>query len=133
LFLKKETQEQMWAPTVSSEGQTLPYGLGWFVQQYQGHKLIWHNGYLPDCYSALLMKAPDKQLTFIALANSDALSSPFHLARGNVMTSAFADVFIRLFVLEDDKKTTLRAPEWGANEGQFQLGVTKLTHQAHGY
>jgi len=50
-----------------------------------------------------------------------------------VTTSAFADVFIRLFVLGDDKKTTLPAPEWGANEGQFQLRVIKLTHQTHGY
>ncbi len=74
LFLKKETQVQMWTPTVSNKGQTLPYGLGWFVQQHQGHKLIWHNGYSPDHYSALLLKVPDKQLAFVVLANSDALS-----------------------------------------------------------
>jgi CubicO group peptidase (beta-lactamase class C family) len=129
LFLKKETQEQMWTPAVSN----MPYGLGWFVQQYRGHKLIWHSGNLPYHYSALILKIPDRQITFILLANSDALTSPFRLARGIVMNSPFANVFMRLFVFEDETKTTLPTPGWGAHEKEFQLNLKNIEKKTQGY
>ncbi len=97
LLLKKEMQERAWTPFVSNSGRALPHGLGWFVQNYQAVKLIWHYGY-EDSFSALLLKAPEKGLTFILLANSDALSAPFYKT-GGVQTSAFACSFLRTFVL----------------------------------
>jgi len=68
-----------------------------FRQNYQGVRLIWHYGY-EDFFSAMLLKAPEKNLTFILLANSDALSAPFYRT-GGVQTSAFACSFLRTFVL----------------------------------
>src|SRR6185369_479773 len=41
-FLTKETQQLAWTPAVSTKGGSLPYGLGWFTQNYKGTKLIWH-------------------------------------------------------------------------------------------
>lgn len=96
-FLKKDTQEKAWTPFVSNSGRALPHGLGWFVQNYQGLKLIWHYGY-EDSYSALLLKVPEQKLTFILLANSDALSAPFYQT-GGVETSVFACSFLRTFAL----------------------------------
>lgn len=100
LLLKKETQNAAWTPTVSNDGQTLPYGLGWFVQSYQGLKLIWHSGQWPN-FSALYLKVPEKNLTLILLANSGALSTPFGLGAGDVTKSPFALTFLRMFAFAE--------------------------------
>jgi hypothetical protein len=75
----------------------LPYGLGWFVQQYNGTRVIWHYGLWPQ-YSALYLKVPDRQLTLILLGNSGGVSELFGLADGDVTASPFARAFLRMFV-----------------------------------
>jgi CubicO group peptidase (beta-lactamase class C family) len=100
-FIKAETQERAWTPTASRDGRSLPYGLGWFVYRHQGLRLVWHYGYWPDSFSSLHLKVPEKNLSLILLANSDALSAPFRLGDGNVTRSAFANAFLRLFVFGD--------------------------------
>ncbi|WP_375444068.1 serine hydrolase domain-containing protein [uncultured Fibrella sp.] len=77
LFLKPETWDRMFTATVSPKGKTLPYGLGWFVQHQKGVKLLWHTGWWTG-NSSLLVKVPEKDLTFIILANSQDLSRPFY-------------------------------------------------------
>jgi CubicO group peptidase (beta-lactamase class C family) len=98
LLLAKETQEAAWTPAVSPGGGTLPYGLGWFVQQYRGEKVIWHFGDWPGSFSSLIVKVPARNLTLILLANSDGLSEPFPMASGDVTASAFAALFLRIFL-----------------------------------
>ena len=80
-------------------GRPIPYGLGWFVQNIGGTRVVWHNGYLPDRYSALYVKVPEKRLTLIVLANSDALSASFQLAKGDVTRSPIARAFLSDFGL----------------------------------
>lgn len=133
LFVKKQTQEQMWTPTVLTDGKPAPYGLGWFVQQHRGLKYVWHYGNLPNLYSALLLKIPEKRLTFIVLANSDALSSPFRLGTGNVLNSAFADSFLRSFVFEEEQKASLPAPTWGSDKKTFLSQIKSLGKNTRGY
>lgn len=72
-FIKKETQEQAWTPFVSNGGKRLPYGLGWFVMDHHGTRLIWHTGDWGSGFSAYLFKVPEKNLSLIMLANSEAL------------------------------------------------------------
>ena len=81
-FLRQETQERAWTPAVTNGGQALPHGLGWFAQRHRGVKLVWHFGYWPYTFSALLLKVPEKNLTLILLANSDGLSVPSFLIPG---------------------------------------------------
>jgi CubicO group peptidase (beta-lactamase class C family) len=97
-LLHNEGRGAAWTNVVSSGGATLPVGLGWFVQRYNADRLVWHFGLLPDAYSALLLKVPDRNLTLILLANSDGLSASFSLADGDVTTSLFARLFLRLFL-----------------------------------
>lgn len=98
VLLRAESLGLAWSNTTSSGGAALPFGLGWFVQRYNADRLIWHFGLLPDSYSSLLLKVPDRNLTLILLANSDGLSAGFSLADGDVTTSLFARLFLRLFV-----------------------------------
>ena len=49
LLLKPETQAQMFTPAYSTyQGRAdLQYGLGWYVQDFDGLRLLWHTGRWP--------------------------------------------------------------------------------------
>jgi CubicO group peptidase (beta-lactamase class C family) len=95
LLLTEDTLSLAWSQVVTSSGTVLPTGLGWFVQTYRGERVVWHFSLLPGAYSALMLRLPDRHLTFILLANSDGLSAPFQLAAGDVTRSVFATLFLR--------------------------------------
>jgi len=85
------------APTISLAGDTLPYGLGWFSTRYRGERIVWHYG-LWTAISSLIIKVPGRGLTFVVLANTDALSSPYPLAAGRLESSPWARAFLDAFV-----------------------------------
>jgi hypothetical protein len=66
------------------------------VQSHRGERVVWHFGLIGNAYSSLVVKLPDRKLTFILLANSDGLSAPFELPSGNVTRSLFATLFLKL-------------------------------------
>lgn len=82
----------------SSVGGSVPYGLGWFVQNYRGYKLVWQFGEWRDAYSSLVLKVPERDLTLILLANSDGLTASFSLGSGDVTASLFARVFLSVYL-----------------------------------
>jgi len=96
-FISEETQKMAWTPFVANNGQPLPYGYGWFIQERKGLQYLWHYGYW-DCSSTLIIKVPERGLTFLIFANSDRLSSPFGLGAGNVRRSPAARAFLDIFV-----------------------------------
>jgi len=97
LLLTEDTLNAAWTPGTSPSGEPFPTGLGWFVQYYRGERVVWHFGQIPDAYSALMVKLPERHLTFILLANSDRLNSPFQLASGDVTRSVFATLFLKRY------------------------------------
>ena len=97
LMLTDETLAAAWTPGTSPSGEPFPTGLGWFVQYYRGERVVWHFGLMPNAYSALMVKLPERHLTFILLANSDRLTVPFQLASGDVTKSVFATLFLRRY------------------------------------
>jgi len=99
-FLKKETQQLAFTPTVSTKGETLPYGLGWFTTNYKGTKLIWHYGYWTG-NSSFILKVPERNMTFIIMANSDNLSRPTDLGAGNALSSAVGMAFLKTFIFPE--------------------------------
>lgn len=97
VLLTEETLSASWTNARGPE-TALPTGLGWFVQAYDGERLVWHFGLTSDAYSSLILKVPARRLTLILLANSDGLSAPFSLDKGDVTSSPFAKAFLRLFL-----------------------------------
>jgi hypothetical protein len=83
--------------------------------------LIWHYGYWPDSFSSLYLKVPRSNVTFILLANSDALSAPFRLGNGDVMQSPFANTFVRMFAREAIQGRTLTDLEEAERRSQRLL------------
>lgn len=98
LLVKEKTKKEQFRPFVLNNGNSSPYGLGWFTQKYKGFTLVWHNGWQPNAYSALYLKVLEKNLTLILLANSEGLSEPFELDKGNVLSSEFAKSFLDLVI-----------------------------------
>jgi CubicO group peptidase (beta-lactamase class C family) len=100
--LSRSTLNQMWNPAIVVDGAGnrifTPTGLGWFAQTASGEPLVWTFGHIPDVSSALILKMPRKNLTLIMLSNSGGLAQGFNFEQGDVTTSPFVKVFLRLFV-----------------------------------
>jgi CubicO group peptidase (beta-lactamase class C family) len=100
-LLKPASLARAFTPMKSTDGTELPYGLGWFVSDQGGVKVVWHYG-MWTANSALIIKIPERRLTFVLLASSDRLSKTFRLGNtGQLMNSPFARVFVEGFVLGD--------------------------------
>ena len=99
-LLREETRAMAWNNAASSSLSTAvaPTGLGWFVQNYRGERVVWHFGLIPNAYSSLILKVPSRRLTVILLANSDGLTAPFNMHAGDITRSVFAKLFLRLFL-----------------------------------
>ena len=77
------------------------YRWGWFVENWQGHRLLWHAGWDPDRYSAIYLKVPDRHLTLIVLANTEGLWWDNSLVRAEIETSPIAARFLETFVVDE--------------------------------
>ena len=97
-LLSPASRAAMMTPTQSAAGTALPYGIGWYVQEYRGYTLLWHSGWWEEAYSALYLKVPAQSLTMILLANSEGLWWDNPLEKAEVENSPFAQLFLRTFV-----------------------------------
>ena len=97
-FIRKETQEQAWTPFVSNSGKPLPYGLGWFVMNHHGTRFIWHTGDWGAGFSAYLFKVPEKNLSLIMLANSEAMVEHQYSIGDVMVDDAIRNVFVCSFL-----------------------------------
>jgi CubicO group peptidase (beta-lactamase class C family) len=98
VLLRPEWQALMWSPPTSANGQPLPHASGWFVQSYNGERIIWQFGVSDGASSSMLITVPRRGLTLILLANSQGLARPFALSAGDVTVSPFARLFLSIFV-----------------------------------
>lgn len=96
-LLQPGSMRIMWTPGRAPSGETLPYGLGWFVAAPEGETLVWHTGLWEGAYSALYLKVPARRLTLILLANSDGLRWDARLDEAAIERSPFARAFLAAF------------------------------------
>ncbi len=105
-LISPASMKKMWTNMRSSEGDTLPYGLGWFVNKVEEVDIFWHYGH-EDCYSTVLMYVPSKNLTLIVLANSATLSEHGRMLSGNPARSALFWAFLKHFVFNQNTEKVL--------------------------
>jgi CubicO group peptidase (beta-lactamase class C family) len=107
--LSFSTLDKMWSNAIfriNGVDLAMPTGLGWFVTNESGQRLVWTFGHIQDASSALIVKIvtpatssqPAKRLTLIMLANSGGLAKGYDLENANVTSSPFVKVFLRLFI-----------------------------------
>lgn len=97
ILLETGTLEHAWS-TPAVNGVPLPHGIGWFVQTYNGEKVVWQFGMADGASSSLMITLPARGLTLIVMANSDGLVKLYSPANGDVALSPFARLFLNLFV-----------------------------------
>jgi CubicO group peptidase (beta-lactamase class C family) len=97
-FLTPATKTRAYTAVTGPSGETFPYGLGWFVTDYKGVRVIWHYGYW-TASSTLVIKVPSQGLTFVLLANTDGLSAPYPLGAGKLDASPWAREFLETFAI----------------------------------
>ena len=102
ILLAEDQKEKIFTPMISNSGTILPYGLGWFIQEKEGIKIAWHHGYWIGM-SSLIIRIPEKKLSFVIMANSDMLSAPYPLGNGDLWVSPYAKEFLKSFVLAGAK------------------------------
>ena len=101
-LLTDDLKLKVFSPMISNDGKTLPYGLGWFIQQKEGIEFNWHYGYWVGM-SSLIIRVPAKKISFVLMANSDMLSAPYPLGNGDIWVSPYAKEFLKSFVLAGAK------------------------------
>ncbi len=77
-LINKESVSQLWTPSKLNNGdilETIPgsgvsYGLGWFIREINGQKIVWTPG-AGFGFSTSSLNIPEKHLTIILLCNSD--------------------------------------------------------------
>lgn len=95
LLLGMESRPLAFTPALGAKKRPLPYGLGWFVQRHGDATLVWHYGW-DRANASLIIKIPERRLTFVVLANSEALSRKFDLGQDEKATrSPFARAFLK--------------------------------------
>lgn len=98
VLLRPESLAAIWSNQVLNDGRPTPAGLGWFVQAYNGERVVWQYSALPEGYSSLVLRLPSRQVSVILLANTDGLAADIPLFDGDIRVSPFARLFLQLFI-----------------------------------
>jgi CubicO group peptidase (beta-lactamase class C family) len=97
-LLDRPTLDLMWTPTTLRNGEKAVigdngagkpnyYGLGWYISEHRGHRIVLHPGTKPG-FSSALTRFLDEPLTVIVLCNTSSGSPAFPLSLG------IADVYL---------------------------------------
>ena len=70
------------------------YRRGWFLEDWNGQRLLWHSGWNEQKGSALYLKVPGKRLTLIVFANTEAIWWDNSLVKAEVAESPLARRFL---------------------------------------
>ncbi|MCT4686736.1 serine hydrolase domain-containing protein [Vallitalea sp.] len=116
VIISNEIKNLAWSGK-SNSGNPLPYGLGWFIQWFQGNKLVWHYG-VSNGFSSVILKLPKMELSFLLLTNNEELTNAFHFEKCDITRSPFITVFLKSFLNE---KSTLSITEVDWNKNQDSL------------
>ncbi len=66
-LIKSDTLKETWKPQIDVSG-SMKYGLGWFVDEYDGQPMLHHGGNI-DGYSAMVSFLPEERLGVVMLSN----------------------------------------------------------------
>jgi D-alanyl-D-alanine carboxypeptidase len=85
-MLGRSSLKEMWSPVRVKNGTIHPYGLGWKVEEFRGHKLISHSGGMPG-FTSMFSRYVDDKLSIIILTNR-------YNARAYRLAKAVAGIYI---------------------------------------
>jgi hypothetical protein len=69
-----DSKRQLWTPVKLNNGTTIPYGLGWSLNPFQGHKRVFHDGGLSG-FSTIFERFIGDRLTVIVFCNTGGVDA----------------------------------------------------------
>ncbi len=72
-LLSQSSYEQLWTSSILNNGRTTGYGLGWFVDSFNGHPYTEHSGNVRG-YSSGLYRYPNERLDVVILTNNSNIN-----------------------------------------------------------
>lgn len=126
VLLNQGTKENMLAPAISiyPDQPDLAHGLGWFSQDFMDVRLNWHLGCGPPTISAIIIKAPEQNLTFIILANTDLLC--VQVPHGDISYQTMVLAFYETFIYPRLSGKTVPQVNWEADESDLADQLSKV-------
>jgi D-alanyl-D-alanine carboxypeptidase len=73
-ILKKSSLDQMWTAVRLNNGETYPYGFGWFLSEVRGHRIIEHAGGWQG-FNTYIARYVNDKLTVVVLANLNRVNN----------------------------------------------------------
>lgn len=73
IILKKENWDKLWQPQIKTSDKVDSkeyYGFGWFIDEYNGHKLVWHGG-ANIGFRSTFSRYNNDEISIIILTNTD--------------------------------------------------------------
>ena len=89
---------QAWTAPADRDGRTLPHGMGWFVQNYNGEKIVWQFGQGDNASSSLVVIVPGRRIRWCSGEQRWILERRGVIGNGDLTNSAFGKLFLGLFV-----------------------------------
>lgn len=109
--IQKDTDVGQLLQALTPKGRFFSYGLGFILEEYGGHKLIWHAGNI-DGMSAALALLPAEHVGVVVLSNMNDNWAPegvmFHVLQ-SYLGIAHDDVSRRMYVLTQKETTKAKA------------------------
>jgi D-alanyl-D-alanine carboxypeptidase len=65
---------EMWKPVLLQNGTSIPYGFGWGLSPWHGHRRVFHDGGIPG-FSSDFERFIDDGLTVVVLTNCDGIDA----------------------------------------------------------
>ena len=84
-LISKESLEKAWTPTKLNDGSISTYAFGWEVGDYEGRRMVHHNGGIHGFTSSMYF-FPEDKLTIVVLTNGSSVD-PSLLAQRLVMAA----------------------------------------------
>jgi CubicO group peptidase (beta-lactamase class C family) len=120
---KRIVSEKGFNETITKQmnvGGTIDYGLGWFLRQWNGHKVVEHGGNI-DGFNSQVAFMPDQKLGFVLLTN--VTGSPLG---GFAMTTVWKNL---VGEPTTDSKATATTNDPKAEVGQYKLAEANVTFE----
>jgi len=110
-LIRPETRALAFTAQTLTSGELPVYGLGWYVDEFQGKKIAWHQGW--DCFSHLYIKFLDQDYSLIVFTNSATQGEFTSPEDVSVMRYPVALAFYKLFIMGMDPGDMI---DWDAED-----------------
>ena len=126
-LIRPETRELAFTAQTLTSGDPPVYGLGWYVDEFQGTKIAWHQGWY--CYSHLYIKFLDQDYSLIVFTNSATLAEFTSPEDVSVIRYPVALEFYKLFIMNMDPSNIIN---WEAEDEVIASQLQTAQAAGHG-